>query len=86
MSIKKSQAILKCFIDLKNSVWFTLGSGDERENVGTATGNPDTLLANRKIRCIYPALANKIIRYICLPLFLCLYESFWTGFESDQRR
>ena len=24
MSIKKSQAILKCFIDLKNSVWFTL--------------------------------------------------------------
>ena len=29
MSIKKSQAILKCFIDLKNSVWFTLGSEDE---------------------------------------------------------
>ena len=26
MSIKKSQAILKCFIDLKSSVWFTLGS------------------------------------------------------------
>ena len=26
MSIKKSQAILKCFIDLKYSVWFTLGS------------------------------------------------------------
>ena len=25
-------------------------------------------------------LANK------LPLFLCLYESFWKGFESDQRR
>ena len=23
MSIKKSQAILKCFIDLKSSVWFT---------------------------------------------------------------
>ena len=23
MSIKKSQAILKCFIDLKNSGWFT---------------------------------------------------------------
>ena len=21
-----------------------------------------------------------------LPLFLCLYESFWKGFESDQRR
>ena len=20
-----------------------------------------------------------------LPLFLCLYESFWKGFESDQR-
>ena len=24
MSVKKRQAILKCFIDLKNSVWFTL--------------------------------------------------------------
>ena len=29
MSIKKSQAILKCFIDLKYGVWFTLGSEDE---------------------------------------------------------
>ena len=29
MSIKKSQAILKCFIDLKYSVKFTLGSEDE---------------------------------------------------------
>ena len=29
MSIKKSQAILKCFINLKSSVWFTLGSEDE---------------------------------------------------------
>ena len=29
MSIKKSQAILKCFIDLKYSIWFTLGSEDE---------------------------------------------------------
>ena len=29
MSIKKSQAILQCFIDLKSSVWFTLGSEDE---------------------------------------------------------
>ena len=29
MSIKKSQAILKCFIDIKSSVWFTLGSEDE---------------------------------------------------------
>ena len=30
MSTKKSQAILKCFIDLKNSVWFiTLGSENE---------------------------------------------------------
>ena len=27
MSIKKSQAILKCFIDLKNSVWFIPGGG-----------------------------------------------------------
>ena len=29
MSIKKSQAVLKCFKDLKSSVWFTLGSEDE---------------------------------------------------------
>ena len=29
MSIKKSQVILKCFIDLKSSVWFTLGSEDD---------------------------------------------------------
>ena len=29
ISIKTSQAILKCLIDLKSSVWFTLGSEDE---------------------------------------------------------
>ena len=29
MSIKKSQAILKCFTDLKSSVWFALGSEEE---------------------------------------------------------
>ena len=29
MTIKKSQAILNCFIDLKSSVWFTLGSENE---------------------------------------------------------
>ena len=29
MSIKKSQSILKCFIDLKSSVWFSLDSEDE---------------------------------------------------------
>ena len=29
MSIKKSQAILKWFINLKSSVWFTLGSENE---------------------------------------------------------
>ena len=29
MSIKKSQAILKCFIDFKSIVWFTLGSEDK---------------------------------------------------------
>ena len=33
MSIKKGQAILKCFIDLKNSVWFTLGLGSENETM-----------------------------------------------------
>ena len=29
MSIQKSQAILKRFIELKSSVWFTLGSENE---------------------------------------------------------
>ena len=29
MSIKKSQPILKCFINLKSSVWFMLGSENE---------------------------------------------------------
>ena len=29
MSTKKSQAILKCFLDLKSNVWFKLGSEDE---------------------------------------------------------
>ena len=29
MSTKKSQAILKCFVDLRYSVWFMLGSEDE---------------------------------------------------------
>ena len=30
MSIKTSQAILKCFINPKSSVWFTLGSEDQK--------------------------------------------------------
>ena len=38
MSIKRTQAILKCFIHLKNSVWFTIYSEEERENIGTAKG------------------------------------------------
>ena len=29
MSIKKSQAILKCLIDFKSIVWFTLGSEEK---------------------------------------------------------
>ena len=29
MSIKKSQVILKCFIDLKSSIWLSLGSENE---------------------------------------------------------
>ena len=37
MSIKKSQAILKYFIDLKFSVWFTLGSEDETMFCGLGT-------------------------------------------------
>ena len=27
-----------------------------------------------------------IVSWMFLPVFLCLYESFWKGFESDQRR
>ena len=29
MSIKNSQAILKCFIDFNSSIWFTLGSEEQ---------------------------------------------------------
>ena len=38
MSIKTSQVILKCFIDLKFNVWFTLGSEDE---TGFTLGSED---------------------------------------------
>ena len=37
MAIKKSQAILKCFIDLTNSVWFTQGLEDKKENMQCRT-------------------------------------------------
>ena len=33
MSIKKSQAILKCFIDLKSSVWFMRMLRSENETM-----------------------------------------------------
>ena len=36
MSIKNSQAILICFIDLKSSIWFTLGSEEETMFCDTA--------------------------------------------------
>ena len=42
MSIKTSQAILKCFIDLKSSVWFTLGSEDETMFVTLRTFSSST--------------------------------------------
>ena len=32
----------------------------------TITGNPNAVLADRKIRCIYAVLANKIVIYIYL--------------------
>ena len=40
MSIKKSQAILKCLKDLKSSVWFALGSEDETMFCDTYTLEP----------------------------------------------
>ena len=46
MSSKKSQAIPKCFIDLKNSVWFTLGSEDETMVCDTLTEHLYTKLLN----------------------------------------
>ena len=38
------------------------------------TGSPNAVSANNTIRCIYI--------YLCS----CVFESFWKGFESDQRR
>ena len=40
MSIKKTQAILECFIDLKCGVWFTLGSADETTFCDTKNYSP----------------------------------------------
>ena len=40
MSIKKTQAILECFIDLKCGVWFTLGSADETTFCDTQNYSP----------------------------------------------
>ena len=40
MSIKKTQAILECFIDLKCGVWFTLGSADETMFCDTKNYSP----------------------------------------------
>ena len=39
----------------------------------TITGSPNAVLAYRKIRCIYPVLANKII--ICVYLCSCVFMS-----------
>ena len=41
-------------------------------NVCSLTENPNALLANRKIRCIYAVLANKII---CIYLCSCVFMS-----------
>ena len=42
MLIKKSQGILKYFIDVKNRVWFTLGSEDEPYLVTVKTFSSST--------------------------------------------
>ena len=39
----------------------------------SGTGNPNAVLANRIIRCIYAVLANKII--ICIYLCSCVFMS-----------
>ena len=54
--------------------------------LGHSTGSPNAVLANRKIKCIYTVLVVLSTVLEHFPLFLCLYESFWKGFESDQRR
>ena len=43
-----------------------------RSNVCSLTENPNAVLANRKIRCIYAVLANKII---CIYLCSCVFMS-----------
>ena len=62
MSIKKSQAILKHFVDLKFSVWFTLCSENEaiivtlrtfsRSTAKTLNDRQSTLLA--EVASIFP--------------------------------
>ena len=58
-------------------------NADLSTEMDPSTGNPNAVLANRIIRCIF-TLHNKIIR--CIYLCSCVLESFWKGFESDQRR
>ena len=50
----------------------------------TSTGHLKAVLANRTIRCVYTVLANNLM---CLPVFLCVYESLfmkgiWIRFET----
>ena len=59
MSIETGQAILKCFIDPKSSVWFTLGSEEETvfcDTIGLITVF-DAILTGRqagvKLQCLY---------------------------------
>ena len=56
------------FLELVN--WTHIN--DPRPLVTAITGNPNAVLANRRIRCIYAVLANKIIRciYLCSFVFM----------------
>ena len=44
--------------------------------LGQATGDPNAVLANRIIKCIYAVLlANENNKMYLVPVFLCRYES-----------
>ena len=78
MSIKKSQAILKCFIDLKWSVWFTLGSEDKTmhvlwhlRNFFSSTAGQDECENTKWPALLYPPKISKIEKIQLILTVIC---------------
>ena len=80
MSIRKSQAILKCFIDLKSTVWFTLGS--ENETMFCDTYNVFQLPLSSFLFPLSAFLFSLSVFLFPLSSFLFPFSSFLFPFSS----